>query len=214
MQKVFFLSILLSLLASCSNNKNDSQEKKEISECLGDILWKHLNENSIDYDLEIVLNTIKENAKGKRIPYEKPQTILSKHIEKLNEEQAYKALQQAEDFLKMLSLQSDSNIISPGKLICKILHPGSGSIVNENSSPLLHITEKDLEGDILFDTYKTNIPVRLRISETIAGFKLGVIGMQVGERREIFVHPDLAYKKLGKTKPNQFIIYDVTVVDE
>ena len=38
--------------------------------------------------------------------------------------------------------------------------------------------------------------------------------MRVGEKREIYVHPDLAYKKLGKTKPNQLIIYEVVAIKD
>ncbi len=58
------------------------------------------------------------------------------------------------------------------------------------------------------------MPIHLRITETIAGFKKGVDGMKVGEWRQIYVHPNLAYKKLGKSKPNQLLIYDVTIVEE
>ena len=104
--------------------------------------------------------------------------------------------------------------MKPGKLLYKVLNSGTGSAIKEDSFPLVHFTEKDLDGEILYDTHKSNSPIRLALDETILGFKLGVTGMKVGERREIVVHPDLAYKKLGKTKPNQLLIYDVTVLEE
>lgn len=135
---------------------------------------------------------------------------VSKYLEAY-EEKAQASLKLAEKFL---AEQSEHKILIPGKLIYKILSPGDGPIVEENSSPLLHFTERDMDGDILFDTFKQNSPLHLPLTETILGFKLGVTGMKAGERREIYVHPDLAYKKLGKTRPNQLLIYDVTVLEE
>ncbi len=205
--------LLFILCVSCSQDKR-CFEKKEISECLGDILWNEFCKESVEYDLETVLNTIRKNAKGEREASKNPRMELSKHIEKANERSALIALRQGEDFLKNVSRQKGSIALRPGRLLYKVVNSGTGSTITESSSPLMHFVEKDLEGEILYDTRKSNSPMRLALNETVLGFKLGVIGMKVGERREIFVHPDLAYKKLGKTKPNQLLIYDVTVLQE
>lgn len=213
MKRYICVLLLLALCTSCNQGKR-CLEKKEISECLGDILWNDLRKESVEYDLETVLSTIRKNAEGKREISKNPRMELSKHIEKANDANALVALSRAEDFLKNLSTQKGAVALKPGKLFYKVLNSGAGPTIKESSSPLLHFTEKDLDGEILYDTHKSNSPMRLALDETILGFKLGVTGMKVGERREIFVHPDLAYKKLGKTKPNQLLIYDVTVLEE
>ena len=213
MHQFLICIILINCFVACQSKSKD-HDLQEVSECLGDILWKDLNKNLLEYDLKIVLNTIKDNAKGKRIFLEKPQAVLSKHVQKLYEKNSNDALNRAEKFLENLSKDNDLHVIIPGKLFYRIINPGCGVSIEEDSSPLMHFSEKDLDGDILFDTYKTNTPLRLKIAETILGFKSGVKGMKIGEKREIFVHPDFAYKKLGKTKPNQLIIYDITIIDE
>ncbi len=211
--KCIYFTLLLTLFTSCNKNIC-SPEKEEVSECLGDILWNDLRKESTDYDLEIVLETIRKNSQGKREVSKNPRTILSKHLEKTSERETVTALKRAEDFLANLSSQKGSTIFLSGKLVYTILNPGNGPKVKKDSSPLMHFSEKDLDGEILYDTYKSNSPIRLELDGTILGFKLGVTGMQVGERREIVVHPDFAYKKLGKTKPNQLLIYDVTILEE
>jgi FKBP-type peptidyl-prolyl cis-trans isomerase len=128
-------------------------------------------------------------------------------IEQANEKKAL-------TFLKKYFSDNKSKTLHPNKLMYKILKVGDGPVIKEDSSPLVHCTEKDLDGDILFDTYTSNRPIRINLEEAILGFKLGVSNMRVGEWREIIVHPELAYKKLGKTKPNQLIIYDVTIIKE
>lgn len=213
MIKYIYFLLFLSFCTSCSKDAC-SVEKKEVSELLGDILWNTLSKESIEYDLETVLDTIRKNSQGKKKVSENPRIQLSKYIEKANETKALIALKQAEDFIAYISSQKESKTLLPGKLLYRVLKQGTGPIITENSSPLLHFIEKDLDGEVLYNTYQTNVPLRLPLKETILGFKLGIEGMQVGERREVIVHPDLAYKKLGKTKPNQLLIYDVTIEGE
>ena len=43
--------------------------------------------------------------------------------------------------------------------------------------------------------------------------KSPVEGMRVGERRKIFIHPDLAYKTIGHVPPNSLLIVEVEVLD-
>lgn len=209
------LSFMLTLasVAACSKNPPPS-EKREISECLADILWNDLAQESLDYDLEMVLKTIRKNSQGKRESSTNPRLQLSKYIERANEQEALNALERAEDFLSNFLSQNGTIVLRPGKVMYKVINPGNGPNIKESTSPLLHFSEKDLDGEILYDTRKSNNPIRLNLDEATLGFKLGIVGMRVGERREIVVHPELAYKKLGKTKPNQLLIYDVAILDE
>lgn len=97
MIKYIYFILLLALCTSC-NKDTCSSEKKEVSECLGDILWNNLCKESVDYDLGTVLETIRKNSQGKRVASKNPRIQLSKHIEKANEKDASIALKRAEVF--------------------------------------------------------------------------------------------------------------------
>jgi FKBP-type peptidyl-prolyl cis-trans isomerase len=163
--------------------------------------------------LETVIEAIRKHSKGKREVEGNPRIRLAKIAESENEKQAALALERAESYLHGAAASGGVCVLKPGKLLYRILTSGTGVGIREMENPLLHLVEKDLDGEILHDTYKASCPVRLSLDEAVLGLKLGVMGMKVGERREIIVHPDLAYKKLGKTKPNQLMIYDVTLIE-
>lgn len=207
------LFLLIVTLTAC-NEKSNQHKICEVSESIADILWAKLNDQDLEYDIDLVLETLKKNAEGKRTPMEEPRTVLSKYLVEIHEKESKKALVKAETFMANLSTKDDHKVVLPGKVIYRVINPGNGSSTKDSSSPQILFSERDLDGEILFDGYKSNIPIKLKLDETIRGFKLGVSGMKVGERREIFIHPDLAYKKLGKTKPNQLLIYDVTIIEE
>lgn len=209
MRRTLLIISLLSLLVSC---KDTTKQKKEESECVGDILWQELKKIPIEYELDLVLDTLRKNATLIRKPSIAPQATLSRYITKSYEEQSQRALERANAFFNNLASKQNLNVLEPGKLAFRVLCVGSGPKIDENASPLLHFSEQDLDGDVLYNTHDS--PMRISLAETILGFKLGVSGMRVGEKREIFVHPDFAYKKLGKTKPNQLLIYEVTALEQ
>ena len=52
----------------------------------------------------------------------------------------------------------------------------------------------------------------LSLDEAIPGFSKGIIGMQEGEIRTLYIHPDLGYGKQGQLNPNSLLIFEVKVV--
>ncbi len=49
------------------------------------------------------------------------------------------------------------------------------------------------EETILYDTRASGIPKELNLDSCITGFLHGILGMRVGEEREIYIHPSCAY---------------------
>ncbi len=50
------------------------------------------------------------------------------------------------------------------------------------------------------------------LDQTIQGFNLGIAGMKEGEKRRLFVHPELGYGTTGHLPPNSLLIFDIEVV--
>ena len=51
------------------------------------------------------------------------------------------------------------------------------------------------------------------LPDMIRGFQEGVAGMQEGEKRRLYIHPDLAYGVSNEVPPNSILFFDVEVVN-
>lgn len=186
-------------------------ETQLISQHLGHLLVDTLHEYAPYYDLDIVLTTIrriednKESLKSLNIC----QHALFDFKCKIIEEETRQNLRTAEQFLINLAKQKNIIEVQKGKLYYEILQQGNGVKVDKESFPLLHFTETNLNQEVIRDTREDNEPIQIKLSETIIGFCRGVCGMQVGEKRKIYVHPDLAYGKLSR---QQLAIFDVEII--
>jgi len=59
---------------------------------------------------------------------------------------------------------------------------------------------------------ETGGPITIPLDQTIPGFSKGLVGMKEGEKRRLFVHPDLGYGTMGQLPPNELLIFDIEVV--
>ena len=116
----------------------------------------------------------------------------------------------ANSFLQKLEATPDVNEVVKHKLYYKVIKQGEGaSISNFTHSPLISFKEKTLNGEILSE-YSSGI--RIPISETISGLQKGLVGIKVGEKREVFIHPDFAYGEFPKPEPYSLVVIEVTLI--
>ncbi len=190
-----------------------SEEIHHISEHLGHLVVDTLHEYAPHYDLEIVIQTIRRIEVGKEPlkALDVCQHALFDFKCKMIEAETHQNLVAAERFLTSIAQRTDVVEVKKNKLYYEILQRGQGRIINRESSPLLHFMETNLENKVIRDTREENEPLKIKLSETIAGFCQGVCGMQIGERRKIYVHPDLAYGKLSR---NQLSIFEVEILED
>ena len=52
----------------------------------------------------------------------------------------------------------------------------------------------------------------LPIKQSIPGFAKGLVGMKEGEKRILYIHPELAYGLAGHLPPNSLLIFEVEIV--
>lgn len=187
------------------------EETQLISQNLGHLLVDTLHEYAPYYDLDTVLETVRRIEKKEEtlISPDKCQQALFDFKCKMIEEETQQNLRAAEKFLTVLAQQEGVVEVQKDKLYYMIIQKGEGSTIEKNSTPVFHFTETNLSNRIIRDTREQNQPIQIKLSETIAGFQLGVSGMRVGERRKIYVHSNLAYRKLSR---QQLSIFDVEIV--
>lgn len=98
-------------------------------------------------------------------------------------------LKEADLLFEKLHLNPSFNILIPSKLCYRITKNGIGEIKGDGSHLSLSYSIFSPR-DLCLATEKN---IRVNLKNTIPGFVAGIKGMQIGETREIYIHPSLAY---------------------
>lgn len=112
---------------------------------------------------------------------------------KVARENLSKADRAFQTFSKDKSLEE----LSPQKLYSKTTLNGAGKKLENVCRARLGYVIEDLEGNTLYADYDTWID----LTEVIQGLSYGIQGMQVGEKRTVYIHPSLAYGALTTLPP-------------
>jgi peptidylprolyl isomerase len=123
-----------------------------------------------------------------------------------------KNLDEANAFLKKNAKEKDVIEIVPEKLQYIILKEGHEPAVEEHGSPQITYEGKYADGTVFGNSDSAGGPITVPLDQTIQGFSQGIKGMKEGEKRRLFVHPDLGYGTTGLLPPNSLLIFDVEVV--
>ena len=123
--------------------------------------------------------------------------------------QAKTNLQIAEEFLATNSKKEGVVELEPNKLQYKIEHTGNGEVVKPHCTPTIRYVGKYPDGNV-FGASKEGEPISL--DETLPGFTKAIIGMREGEKRTIYIHPELGYGTSGYLAPNSLLTFEIEIV--
>lgn len=188
---------------------------KRFSEAFGHIIGKNLENPGFTFDLEYLIKGIQDGAAGKESPmsdeeYESTSIMIQEN--NFNAE-AESNLERANIFLAENAFDSEVVEVEPGLLQYLVLRPGEGSSVEEHNIPLVHYTGQYLDGQVFDSSLKNGEPLPFPLDQVIPGFRMGLIGAKEGEKRRLFIHPELGYGKSGRLfPPNALLIFDLEVV--
>jgi peptidylprolyl isomerase len=132
--------------------------------------------------------------------------------EKAFKEMSATNLKAADEYLEKNSKAEGVKEIVPGKLQYMIIQEGIGDTVEPHSSPQIHYTGKYKDGTVFGTSEEMGGPITIPLDQTIPGFSKGIVGMKEGEKRRLFVHPDLGYGTSGQLPPNELLIFDIEAV--
>lgn len=144
----------------------------------------------------------------------RPELIADDSISSYWENQKAAALQRAEDFLNSLAKEEEICELISKKLYVKTLCPGDGtdSIMSSKQMTLMKYVVKIVEDGREIDVWSSEKPVKISLKDVIPGFRDGVMGMTLGEKRKLYIHPDLGHGISGKIEPNQLLVIEVHLV--
>lgn len=189
-------------------------DMKKLSEAFGNFIGKNLQTPGLSFDIDALIQGIREGAAGKPSPlsekeYEEMMTAVQ---EKAFKEMSANNLKAADDFMTKNKAEAGVIEIVPGKLQYTIVKEGTGDVVNAHASPKIHYTGKYKDGTVFGTSEEIGGPITIPLDQTIPGFSKGIAGMKEGEKRRLFVHPDLGYGTSGQLPPNELLIFEIEVV--
>jgi len=196
-KRMLFLSLFatLSLVA---------EETTQISETFGHLIGKNLKSLGLDLDMDLVVKGMKDHAKGKEAPLTEDQCRQAVFAK-----QSTTNLEAAESFLKENAKNNGIITLAEGKIQYKVEKQGEGSKVESSDSPLIRYVGKYLDGTVFGQSRDDEI---LSLDGAIPGFTKGIVGMKEGEKRTLYIHPELAYGTKGILPPNSLLTFEVEIV--
>ncbi|MGA8164280.1 MAG: FKBP-type peptidyl-prolyl cis-trans isomerase [Waddliaceae bacterium] len=194
--------------------QEDREESRRLSEAFGHFIGRNLKNPGIDFDLELIIKGMRAGASGlpAPMPDEEYEQLMVKSQARAFQAISEKNLAEANAFLQDNAGKSGVVELQPGKLQYLVLTRGSGETVKEKSVPSVSYTGKFISGEVFGSSDQTGGPISIPIEQTISGFQQGLVGMKEGEKRRLFVHPDLGYSTSGQLPPNSLLIFDIEVI--
>lgn len=185
---------------------------EKISQAFGHLLGKNIEELGVKLDLAAVIQGLEDAKKGNPPPLNERQCLEA--INQLQDialkEEAEINLRESEEFLERNSATPEIVSLEKGKLQYQVLSEGTGKQLTPNENlVLVKYIGKFVGGEVFTETPS---PEMLDLSTTIDGFRSGLLGMKEGEKRALYIHPDLAYGTSGELPPNSLLNFEVELV--
>jgi peptidylprolyl isomerase len=214
----FLAALTLAFSPLCAEEEKEgvtfeSLNKEEVAETLGHLIVRHLAAPGFELDSEAIIKGIRAEKEGKTSPlseeeYEQAMYVVQEHLFNKNSEEN---LEKAVVFLKENSTKKGIQVVDE-QLQYSVMHQGNGPEVTNTSTPLIHYKGSLLDGTTFASSLESGEPITLPIGQTIPGFSKGMVGMKEGEKRTLFIHPELAYGVSGNLPPNSLLIFEVEVL--
>lgn len=190
--------------------KEETYDIQTISRSFGHMVAGNIRNMSSDFDLHAVAGGIQDYLKGTPAPLDEGKCVqqISKIQEQSFKKQADANLAAAETFLTENRKKPNMVILEEGKLQYSVLQTGKGAEVVEHSKPVIRYKGTFLDGKVFGQSEEEPI----ELDSTVPGFSKGLIGMKEGEKRQLFIHPELAFGSSGFLPPNSLVSFEIEVV--
>lgn len=204
---------ILSATETTTSEKSDANtpDISKVSEAFGHLIGKNLDHIGVEFDIAQVIKGLQDASLGKASPLTEAECIqaIAAVQEKAFKAQCTANLSKAENFLSENKKASNVVTIEDGKVQYKIEQAGSGAPIESHFSPLIRYTGKYLDGSIFGQSKEEET---LSLDEIIPGLKAGLIGMKEGEKRTIYIHPEMAYGTTGYLPPNSLLTFEIELI--
>ena len=194
-----------------SKEDNGKIDLQKVSQAFGHLIGKNLDSLGFEFDMTEVIKGMEDSVAGKESPMNETECVqaISLVQEEAFQTLANKNLDEANFFMTENLNREGIVILEKDKLQYRVEKQGEGIVVEEHFSPMIRYSGKFLDGKIFGASQEDEL---ISLDETIPGFAKGIVGMKEGEKRTIYIHPELGYGTSGYLPPNTLLVFDIEVV--
>jgi FKBP-type peptidyl-prolyl cis-trans isomerase len=176
---------------------------------LGYTLAEELKQISDCHDMECIIKGMQQYCQGIPMDQEPTEEEFEALQKRFFERQQKKNYAAAVAFLQELTKKSGVQILQKDALIYEVMEAGHGSQpLSSNDTVLVRYSIIDISGQVIISG--EDEPACLTpLDDFLPSIAQAMVGMVEGEKRRIYVHPDLAYGKLSNLSPDGILIIEV-----
>ncbi len=171
-----------------------SQKVLEASEALGVLMAKSIPALDLKFDTEKVVQGFKDALQGHeklKTQMECVQVVVAAQ-EAVFKQTAVENLKKTEEFLAKNKSVAGVQELEANKLQYRIEQEGSGPAIESTSTPIIRYTVKFFD-EAADEVSPDENRIDLSEEDLFPGFKKGLLGMKEGEKRVVYIHPDLGF---------------------
>lgn len=185
-------------------------QKDKLSYAIGVDVGNSLKKNSIDVDMNVLMQGMKDAVSGK--PQMTDQQIKETMIA-YQKEQAEKNKTAGDAFLAE-SKKKPGVVTLPSGLQYKILKKGTGKSPKATDTVTVNYRGTLIDGTEFDSSYKRGQPATFPVKGVIPGWIEALQLMKEGAKWELFIPADLAYGASGRPgiPPNSTLIFEVELI--
>lgn len=192
-------------------DENGKIDINKVSEAFGHLIGKNLESLGYEFDMSQVIKGMEDSIAGRESPMNETECVQAISV---IQEEAFQTLAKknyaaAQTFMAENIHQKDIVTIEKNKLHYKVEKVGAGATVESHHSPMIRYSGRFLDGKVFGESKEDEL---ISLDETIPGFSQGIVGMKEGEKRTIYIHPDLGYGTSGYLPPNSLLVFDIEVI--
>lgn len=204
--------------ASTIKNARSSQQ---LADYIGQIIWNALIEHEPDYVAAFISGMQTADSTSTE-----PASFMEKHTADLARIQpirdsifatrvhdAWRNIEDGNKFFKSLSEEDNIHELVPMKLYYRTITSGQGLGLTVNDDRVtIEYTINPLTGKNTRFPVASSVWFQPKMSEIIPGLAHGMLGMQPGEIREIFIHSDFGYGCHANFEPGLALVATVRLI--
>ena len=210
MKKIFALLSILCVLGLHAEEQKPI-DMQQVSKSFGHMIGQNLGSLGFDCDMEALMQGIQDAVAGKESPLSETECVaaISKAQESSFQKNADENLAKADSFMKQNGKKKGIVAIEKEKLHYHVVKKGTGAEVQQHFSPVIKYTGTFLDGSVFGASTEEEM---ITLDETIPGFSKGIVGMKEGEKRTLYIHPELGYGSSGYLPPNSLLTFEIEVI--
>lgn len=224
MKNLFFIIILLPVLASCQNTKKNTKDIKlataqdSVSYALGINIGESLKQQGInELNTDLISAAINQAFAGDTtvmlMNNQKAIAFLNTYFQKKQKEEGEKKLAEGKKFLEENAKNPNVKTTASG-LQYEVISEGTGATPVDGDMITVNYTGKLIDGTIFDSSADHGQPLTRSINGVIKGWTEAFKLMKEGAKYKLYVPSELAYGPQGggKIPPNSVLIFDVELI--